>query len=229
MNFSMFSCSHFLSMGKPNTMSKRVQERRTGEEPVVAQSRPVRLISRSLSANQSPMLDSGTPYSPVNSDLTSAERSGRDRNENSASTSQVWHKDDNPLPSTERSVREMSQLSSTGGTSARSTESTYRGKVEPPQSRDLLYSIQLRKSSRMVDKKVESLRRRPDSAGPVNVLIWCLFMSSTMKAAVHLGENYNDNLFTFRNTNCEALKTLFDVTQKLILHHNARDQARVHD
>ena len=46
MNFSMFSCSHFLSMGKPNTMSKRAQERRTGEEPVVAQSRPVRLISR---------------------------------------------------------------------------------------------------------------------------------------------------------------------------------------
>ena len=47
MNFSMFSCSHFLSMGKPNTMSKRAQERRTGEEPVVAQSRPERLIKKS--------------------------------------------------------------------------------------------------------------------------------------------------------------------------------------
>ena len=38
-----------------------------------------------------------------------------------------------------------------------------------------------------------------------------------MKAAIHLGEKYNDNLFTYRNTNFEALKTLFDITQKLIL------------
>ena len=38
-----------------------------------------------------------------------------------------------------------------------------------------------------------------------------------MKAAIHLGENSNDNLVTFRNTNFEALKTLFDITQKLIL------------
>ena len=64
---------------KPNTMSKRVQERRTGEEPVVAKSRPVSVISRSLSANQSPMLDSGTSYSSGkcrlgwNSDFTSAQ------------------------------------------------------------------------------------------------------------------------------------------------------------
>ena len=28
----------------------------------------------------------------------------------------------------------------------------------------------------------------------VNVLIWSLFMSTTMKAAVQLGENYNDKL-----------------------------------
>ena len=38
-----------------------------------------------------------------------------------------------------------------------------------------------------------------------------------MKAAIHLGENYRDNLFTCRNTNFEALKALFDITQKLIL------------
>ena len=49
------------------------------------------LISRTLSANQSPMLDSGTSYSPENhrlgwdSDLTSVERSVRDRVEKSSS------------------------------------------------------------------------------------------------------------------------------------------------
>ena len=60
MNFSMFSCSLFLSIENPNTMSERTQERRKGEELVVAKSRPVSLMSRSLSVNQSPMLYSGT-------------------------------------------------------------------------------------------------------------------------------------------------------------------------
>ena len=45
-----------------------------------------------------------------------------------------------------------------------------------------------------------------------------------MKAAIHLGENYNDNLFTYRNTNFGAPKTLFDLTQKLIL--NQRHEIR---
>ena len=38
-----------------------------------------------------------------------------------------------------------------------------------------------------------------------------------MKAAVHLGEDYNENLVAYRNTNFDALKTLFDITRKLIL------------
>ena len=120
MNFSMISCSYFLSIEKPNTMSKSAQERRTGEEPVEAKSRPVSLILRSLSADQPPMLDSGTSYSLEscrlgwNSDLTGPEKSGRERSENSASSSQVWHRDDNPFTSTERSGRETNQRSSTG-------------------------------------------------------------------------------------------------------------------
>ena len=38
-----------------------------------------------------------------------------------------------------------------------------------------------------------------------------------MKAAIHLGEDHNENFVTYRNTNFDALKTLFDITQKLIL------------
>ena len=55
--FSMFSCSYFLSINKPNTMSRTVQERRTGEGSVVAKSKSVSLISRHLNAKQSPTLD----------------------------------------------------------------------------------------------------------------------------------------------------------------------------
>ena len=42
-------------------------------------------------------------------------------------------------------------------------------------------------------------------------------MSTTMKAAVLLGHKYNDNSVTYRNTDCEELKTLFDISQRLIL------------
>ena len=41
-------------------------------------------------------------------------------------------------------------------------------------------------------------------------------MSTTTKAAVHLGQKYKDNLVTSKNTHFEELKTLFDITQKVI-------------
>ena len=53
-----------------------------------------------------------------------------------------------------------------------------------------------------------------------NVLIWGLFMSSSMKAAIHLGPNDTDNLEVCKNTNCEEIQNLFNVTQKLVLEHS---------
>ena len=41
-----------------------------------------------------------------------------------------------------------------------------------------------------------------------------------MKAAVHLGQHYNENLITYRTTNFEEHKTLFDITQRLILNQD---------
>ena len=38
-----------------------------------------------------------------------------------------------------------------------------------------------------------------------------------MKASVHLGPSYDENLVAYRNTNFDELKTLFDSTQRLIL------------
>ena len=51
----------------------------------------------------------------------------------------------------------------------------------------------------------------------VNVIIWGTFMSATMKTAVHLGLDHEKNLLIAKNTDFEELKTLFDITQKLIL------------
>ena len=48
MDFSMFSCRHFRSIEKANTMSKRIQERKTGEKPAVATPSSTCLISATL-------------------------------------------------------------------------------------------------------------------------------------------------------------------------------------
>ena len=42
-------------------------------------------------------------------------------------------------------------------------------------------------------------------------------MSPTIKAAIRLGENHNDYLIAYKNTNFDALKALFDITQKSVL------------
>ena len=57
-----------------------------------------------------------------------------------------------------------------------------------------------------------------------NVLIWGLFMSTTMKSAVHPCREYQQNLIACRNTNFEDLKTLFDVTLRLIVEHSLEIQ-----
>ena len=186
MNLSTFSCSHFLSIKKPNTVSKRARDRRTGQEVVVAKSRLVSLISRSVSAYQSPMLDSGVSFSFGNyrfgwhSDLTSAERSVRDRVENSASSSQVWHRDDNLFPSTERSGRQMTQRSSTWRL-VREVQNQFTKVTLNHHNLEI-------PDTRYIEKVFANVRQklnRPESDRivldqKVNVLIWRLFMSTAM-------------------------------------------------
>ena len=49
----------------------------------------------------------------------------------------------------------------------------------------------------------------------VNGMIWGIFMSATMKAAVHLGQNYEENLRISR------VKAFFDISQSLILNQKS--------
>ena len=46
-------------------------------------------------------------------------------------------------------------------------------------------------------------------------------MSTTIKAATHLGPNYVENLEVSRNTNFEELQSLLDISWKLTLTHQA--------
>ena len=90
-------------------------------------------------------------------------------------------------------------------TGAWSTEATCKGQVEPPQSRDLQYSIHWERL-RDCSTKVESSRRRPDS----------------QRKDMEITHVNNKN--TIWNTNFEAPKTLFDITQSLILNQKHETQ-----
>ena len=50
----------------------------------------------------------------------------------------------------------------------------------------------------------------------VNSLIWEMFLSATLDAAVHLGQGYLDNLHSAENQTQRTIKQLLDVTKKLI-------------
>ena len=50
----------------------------------------------------------------------------------------------------------------------------------------------------------------------VNTAIWCIFMSVTLQAAVHLGRDYSLNLRSVKNQCSNSVEQLFRTTEKLI-------------
>ena len=66
-------------------------------------------------------------------------------------------------------------------------------------SREVFTSLR-RKLNRTEDDKIFDLK--------TNVLIWGLFLSTTVKSAIRLGLEYDPNLIACQNTNFEGIKTL---------------------
>ena len=58
-----------------------------------------------------------------------------------------------------------------------------------------------------------------DEAPPIGIEALKTNVSTTVKAAIHMGQNDHENLENFRYTNFKELQILFHVTQKLLLHH----------
>ena len=50
----------------------------------------------------------------------------------------------------------------------------------------------------------------------VNTIIWGMFMSVTLQAAVHLGKDYAVDLHSIKHQPKRTLKQLFKITEKLI-------------
>ena len=49
-----------------------------------------------------------------------------------------------------------------------------------------------------------------------NTLFWGMFMSASMKSAIHMRPSYTENLAIYKNTNSEELQNLFDITHTLV-------------
>ena len=79
--------------------------------------------------------------------------------------------------------------------------------------------------------KVCSIVRKTYDRGPtdgtddlnVNEAIWRLFLNTTLQAAVHLGQEYDQNLRSAENHFWSSLKKLFEETEKLIKNQTDSD------
>ena len=207
--FLYFSCSHVLSKRKQSVVSKRAQESTAKEGSAVAKPRPMSLVSRNLlSARKTPPQDSSASNSPKNQELDQVRKLVRNNDQDPTAYSQERRQDDTPSSSTRQLVRSSESASSA------STRKLVRGddnQIE--RTRSAFHNMQV-SDHRYPERVFRNLRQKLNLAeeAPVldlktNVLIWCLFTSTTMKAAVHLGPNYHENLEVYKNTNFEERKT----------------------
>ena len=130
-------------------------------------------------------------YGPGNQELGQNYVSGstgklaRHRSQNPTTHSQEWQEDDNPFQCTWKRARHLeNQLGRT------------RLDYHSPQVSDSSYIEKVLKTLRQKLNCSENDKMRDMNT---NVLIWGLFMSTTKKASVHLGPNYNVNLEVYRN------------------------------
>ena len=176
----------------------------------------------SKTADQSPTRGSSAPSpgtlgAPSSfSDRTSTGRPVAEGwNENTALSSQVWHSDANTNTSMEKSVPEtLNRVICT-------KLSHHNFQISNVEHLERVVSNVRQKLCRPQGYKMLNI--------DFNAIIWRLFMSATMKAAVHLGQYYQENLRTTKNTDFEKDKTLFDTSQKLMLNHEKRNILDIYD
>ena len=214
MNFSKFSCSNlstFLSdpIRKQCAMSKTVQESNLKEGSAVATPKLVNLNLWSMRKIPS------QGVSPARSWKQSA-----------------WATDDGPTMYSQERQQNDAQASSHQETGAKrrisstpswkesaqgGDPSLRKAEARIPKYADLQFKVL--GESLQEHKKGESCRRWTTSgiqARKTNIMIWRMFMSASMKAAIHMGPDCTEILYVWKNTIFEELQNLFDITQKMV-------------
>ena len=140
----------------------------------------------------------------------------QDRVQNPATNCQEWHKDNPCLGTTWKHVQ--SDVCERSGSSWKHVQG-----IENQLEKTGLHFHHMQISEyRYVNKVFENFQQKLCLRSNVldektNVLIWGLFMSTTMKASVHLGPSYNEKVGGVQKHRLQRAQTLFDITQRLFL------------
>ena len=220
MNFSMFFRCHLRSHEKASTMSKRIQERKTGEEVAVAKPMSICLISRNLSRQKQPSsFGSDASNVPVNPQLDSESVSGscgnlqRNSHQNPATFSQERNEDtmrQGSYGKLQRGVENQVDKTRLDYHNMRISDHVYVGKV----FENLREHLSL--SSYTLDAKT-------------NILISWLFMSTTMKSSVRLGLQYQENLVAHKKTQLRGAQHVLRFYVEIDRRTIRRDSECIHD
>ena len=227
----LFNISNSSSASCPKTMSKRMyQEKR--EERIVAKSKPtLNLVSQAVASSSTAPSSSASnrpgilkASSQSFSLIASVGRlAAEESNYNdAASSSQVWQSD----AKTNDSARRLASTGTNQNLGFQDREWRLAAKnsdiIDDDTEWPNNYSI-FRAYVPHLEKVYSNLRqklgRKPGDKMEyldVNSLIWRMFMSVTLNAAVHLGKDYLENLHSAKNQPQQTVKRLFDVTNKLI-------------
>ena len=68
------------------------------------------------------------------------------------------------------------------------------------------------------------LKRRTGTYEDQHIDMVIIFMSSSTKATIHLGQNFIENMTVFKNIDVEEIQDLFSITQRLVLDHSEEIQ-----
>ena len=128
-----------------------------------------------------------------------------DSNKNNASDSQVWHTDTDPYAGTEKPVARSKKI--TVGPSL----FPHNLVVLPGNDKfmEKVFAYVGQKLGRPEEHKMEQVN--------TSLMIWGLFVTASMRAAVHLRKDYAENLRAAKNTKFSEIKPLFNITWQLIL------------
>ena len=219
MDLSVFSRFHVRSVERATTLSKRIQEGKKEEEPAVAKPRSVCLISTSLNRGQSSSFGPDVSNILENPQLDSVSVNGaagncrrdivQNRLQNPETCSQVWKGDNQSQRSCGELQRDCVQGNmpkSSGGCGK------LQRKIEIQLQTTRLYHHNLQVTDYgYVEKVFTNLRRKLNRTEDdemfdlkTNMLIWGLLMTTTMKSAIHLGLENDQQLIACQNTNFEG-------------------------
>ena len=197
-------------------MSKRMPQG-TGEEIIVAMSQPMlNLVSHTAASSSTAPSSSASncqgilraPSQQGSNLMVSAGKpaAGGSHQNDAASSSQVWQRD----AKTNDSARKLATAGTNQDLSFQDCARKFAAEV--PKS-----STTTTRSGR-TNRKPEDKMEDHD----VNTLILGMLLTVTLQAAVHLGNDYLENLHSSKNQPQRTVKPLFDVTKMLI-----RDQKEI--